>query len=87
MTALSVQTTSQLPNTPRPIVMIGAGGIVNDAHLPAYKKAGLPVAGIFDLDGEKALHHKYACIEGVSIIGQKRDAHRGGFYSPKGLEQ
>jgi predicted dehydrogenase len=36
------------------IIIIGAGGIVNDAHLPAYKIAGLPVAGIYDIDIEKA---------------------------------
>ena len=43
-----------LPTLPRPIVLIGAGGIVNDAHLPAYRKAGLPVAGIFDLDRSRS---------------------------------
>jgi predicted dehydrogenase len=43
-----------LPTRPRPIVLIGAGGIVNDAHLPAYRKSGLPVAGIFDVDGTRA---------------------------------
>ncbi|WP_207514199.1 Gfo/Idh/MocA family protein [Longitalea luteola] len=37
-----------------PIVIIGAGGIVNDAHLPAYQLAGYNVAGIFDIDKEKA---------------------------------
>lgn len=42
------------PATPRPIVIFGAGSIVGDAHLPAYRKAGFPVAGIFDPDGEKA---------------------------------
>lgn len=36
------------PRTPRPIVSIGAGGIVHDAHYPAYAKAGYPVAGLFD---------------------------------------
>ena len=39
---------------PRPIVVIGAGGIVKDAHLPAYRKAGFPVAGLFDVDSDKA---------------------------------
>lgn len=39
----------------RPIVIIGAGGIVNDAHLPAYKIAGYEVAGIFDIDKRKAI--------------------------------
>lgn len=43
-----------LPSRPRPIVIIGAGGIVNDAHLPAYRLAGFPVAGVFDIDGDKA---------------------------------
>jgi predicted dehydrogenase len=38
----------------RPIVVIGAGGIVKDAHLPAYRLAGFPVAGIFDLDPARA---------------------------------
>jgi len=35
-----------LPQKPLPIVIIGAGGIVHDAHLPAYKKAGFTVVGI-----------------------------------------
>lgn len=43
-----------MPRTPHPICIIGAGGIVNDAHLPAYRKAGLPVEGIFDIRKEKA---------------------------------
>ncbi|MBK7644250.1 MAG: Gfo/Idh/MocA family oxidoreductase [Planctomycetes bacterium] len=39
---------------PRPIVILGAGGIVHDAHLPAYRALGLEVAGIFDLDASRA---------------------------------
>ncbi|MGV8831819.1 MAG: Gfo/Idh/MocA family protein [Devosia sp.] len=42
------------PAAPRPIVIIGAGGIVNDAHLPSYRLAGFPVAGVFDIDQDKA---------------------------------
>jgi predicted dehydrogenase len=42
------------PSKPRPIVIVGAGGIVNDAHLPAYRKAGLQVAGIYDVDPERS---------------------------------
>lgn len=42
------------PEHPRPIVIFGAGSIVTDAHLPAYRKAGYPVAGLFDPDTEKA---------------------------------
>ena len=33
-----------------PIVIIGAGGIVSDAHLPAYQKANFEVLGIYDPD-------------------------------------
>jgi predicted dehydrogenase len=43
-----------LPAGPRPIVSIGAGAIVREAHLPAYRKAGWKVASIFDLDGAKS---------------------------------
>lgn len=37
------------PSRPRPIVIIGAGAIVRTAHLPAYRRLGLPVAGLFDI--------------------------------------
>lgn len=40
----------QAPSAPKPIAIIGAGGIVRDAHLPAYRKAGFTVAGLYDLD-------------------------------------
>lgn len=36
------------PRNPRPIVTIGAGGIVRAAHLPAYQKAGFPVIAVSD---------------------------------------
>src|SRR5579872_5792602 len=39
-----------MPKHPRPIVFIGAGGIVRACHLPAYRKAGFPVMGIYDLN-------------------------------------
>ncbi len=54
MAPFALQTTPPMPRKAAPIVSIGAGGIVNDAHLPAYRKAGFLVAGIYDLDGEKA---------------------------------
>ena len=38
----------------RNVLIIGAGGIVSDAHLPAYKKANFEVLGIYDPDIEKA---------------------------------
>ncbi|TCR81583.1 Gfo/Idh/MocA family oxidoreductase [Rhizobium sp. BK376] len=42
------------PSSPKPIVIFGAGSIVGDAHLPAYRKGGFPVAGIFDPNADKA---------------------------------
>jgi predicted dehydrogenase len=43
-----------LPGEPRQIVSIGAGGIVRDAHMPAYRKAGWRVASVYDRDAAKA---------------------------------
>ncbi len=43
-----------MPSRPRPIVTFGAGSIVGDAHFPAYRKAGFPVAGLYDPDLAKA---------------------------------
>jgi len=40
------------PGQALPIVLIGAGDIVQSAHLPAYRAAGLPVAGLFDVRSE-----------------------------------
>ncbi|MFV0605060.1 MAG: Gfo/Idh/MocA family protein [Niabella sp.] len=37
-----------------PIVIVGAGGIVHDAHLPAYRQVGLPVKAIFDIQKDLA---------------------------------
>jgi len=44
----------KLPITKQPIIIIGAGGIVNDAHLPAYKKAGFDVWGITNREIDRA---------------------------------
>lgn len=43
-----------LPARARPIVVIGAGGIVRDAHLPAYRLAGFTVVSLHDPDRAKA---------------------------------
>lgn len=43
-----------LPKAACPIVIIGAGGIVHAAHLPAYQQAGFPVAALVDANLEKA---------------------------------
>jgi predicted dehydrogenase len=39
---------------PRPIVIIGARGIVRDAHLPAYRLENFRVAGVYDRDPSRA---------------------------------
>jgi predicted dehydrogenase len=59
------------PNNPRPIVILGAGGIIRAAHLPAYAKAGFPVIAIADsasgkaaeLASEKNIAHSFNSIE------------------------
>lgn len=43
-----------LPSDPRPIAIIGSGGVVRDAHLPAYRLAGFEVYALCDRDLEKA---------------------------------
>jgi predicted dehydrogenase len=42
------------PAHPRPIVIVGAGAIVRDAHLPAYRRLGYRVCGLFDIDPDRA---------------------------------
>lgn len=51
---LNIEYKAILPRTKLPIVIIGAGGIVKDAHLPAYKKAGFEVYGIVNRTKSKA---------------------------------
>jgi predicted dehydrogenase len=55
-----------LPSRPRPIVIVGAGSIVQTAHLPVYRALGLPVAGIFDIRREAAV--KAAASFGVARV-------------------
>jgi predicted dehydrogenase len=57
-----MQSNNQPSDLVFPIYIIGAGGIVNDAHLPAYKIAGYYVQGIVDIDFEKAktTAHKFS---------------------------
>lgn len=58
------------PTNPKPVIIVGAGGIVRDAHLPAYAKAGIPVKGVTDVDADRAaamaadhgLSHVYATL-------------------------
>src|SRR5277367_6543194 len=58
------------PKNARPIVILGAGGIIRAAHLPAYAKAGFPVIAVADsasgkateLAAEKGIPHSFDSI-------------------------
>jgi predicted dehydrogenase len=43
-----------VPSRPRPIVIIGAGGIVRTAHLPVYQRLKFPIAGLYDVKPDVA---------------------------------
>src|SRR5436190_1438599 len=38
------------PSAPRPIVFVGGGAIVRTAHIPAYRRLGFPIAGVYDIN-------------------------------------
>ena len=61
-----------MPKNPIPIVIFGAGSIVSDAHLPAYKMSNLPIKGIYDPDYEKA--KKLGQIYGIEVFKEVSDA-------------
>jgi predicted dehydrogenase len=64
-----------LPNSARPITILGAGGIVRDAHLPAYRIAGFPVHGICDLETGRA--QALAAAYGIErVYADSADAFR-----------
>jgi len=54
MNTLEVNQNVTLPHSPIPIMSIGLGGIVHDAHYPAYKIAGFNIIGGFDLNADRA---------------------------------
>lgn len=51
---IDLKTSCEMPDHSRPILGIGAGGIVRDAHLPAYQLAGFEHFGLYDPDIAKA---------------------------------
>lgn len=57
---------------PRPIVIIGTGGIVKDAHLPAYRKAGFPVWGLVNrtVARAQALADEYGIDHVFGTVGE-----------------
>lgn len=54
LVALASAAQPPLPKSPRPICIVGAGGIIQSAHLPAYAKAGFPVLALTDQQPGKA---------------------------------
>jgi predicted dehydrogenase len=67
------------PSAPRPIVVIGAGSIVRDAHLPVYQRLGFRVAGIFDVNPDAARERAAAfsiprIFESIDEAASTRDA-------------
>ena len=55
-----------VPSRPRPIVIIGAGGVVRTAHLPIYQRLNFPVAGLFDINADAS--HETARRFGLSKV-------------------
>lgn len=64
------------PATSLPIVIFGAGSIVVDAHLPAYRQAGFAVAGLYDPDRAKA--EALAARHGTRAFAAMDEALAGG---------
>lgn len=64
-------TNALMPDKTKAILMVGAGGIVRDGHLPAYAKAGFKVSAIYDLDPDKA--GKMAACFGVPTVSRSLD--------------
>ena len=52
--SIDIKYKPELPLTEQSIIIIGAGGIVADAHLPAYKLAGFNVHGIVNRTKSRA---------------------------------
>jgi predicted dehydrogenase len=59
-----------LPASPRPITIIGAGSIVADAHLPAYRDLGFTVEAIVDpnLGRAKALADRWGIAHASATL-------------------
>ncbi len=51
-----------MPKNPKPILFIGAGGIVRSAHIPAYTEKGYKIAGVYDVvtKAAQSLAHDFA---------------------------
>lgn len=54
MNSLNLKQKWEKPSKSLPIIFIGAGGIIRNAHLPAYNKLNLKVEGVYDINQETA---------------------------------
>jgi predicted dehydrogenase len=62
----------QMPGRACPILIIGTGGIVRDAHLPAYRMAGFPVWGLYNRTRPRA--DELAAQYGIANVFDNLDA-------------
>jgi len=53
------------PKQPLPIVAVGAGNIVREAHIPAAQALGISYCGFFDIDDQQASESRDLAGEGV----------------------
>ena len=69
-----------VPTHPRPVIVIGAGAIVSTAHLPAYQRLGLPIAGVFDirLDAATRVAERFGIATAYSSLAEACQAGAGG---------
>ena len=68
------------PDQRKGIAIVGAGVIVDVAHLPAYRRGGLRIIGITDLDHDRAravAERQTRGAEDVGGIGHVRLTSRG----------
>ncbi len=59
------------PEHIRPFGIVGAGAILDAAHLPAYKAAGIPVPAMWARDREKA--RAFAEVHGIGRVHETLD--------------
>ncbi len=54
MSDLKLKQKWESPNQTLPVIFIGAGGIIRNAHIPAYNKLNLKIEGVYDINKETA---------------------------------
>ena len=52
MSDLKLKQKWESPNQTLPVIFIGAGGIIRNAHIPAYNKLNLKIEGVYDINKE-----------------------------------